>query len=119
MAPCTGTFGSVTAPKRITVEATSTNEEAVYSLTVVVLPRDVGEVVFEHFVYSRTALENGTAAWDLEPSRIYRMALIADRAVEVHTTIDLPARRIFDETCSSAGPGLVGVFNLPTRRVAS
>jgi len=119
MAPCTGTFGSVTAPKLIKVQATSTDKKAVYSLTVVVLPRDNDEMVFEHFVYSRTALENGTAAWDLEPSRIYKMALIADRAVEVTTTIDLPNRQIFNSKCSSAGPGLVGVWTLPTRRVAS
>ena len=116
MPPCTGTFGAVTSPKRLRVQATSTNAEAVYSLTVVVLPRDNQDTAFEHFVFTRTALENGTAAWDLEPSRIYRMAIIADRAVEVTTTLDLPQRQIFNSVCKSDGPGLVGSWTLPTRR---
>jgi hypothetical protein len=118
MPPCTGTFGAVKAPKRVTVEATTSDKKAVYSLTVVVLPRDADAVVFEHFVFTRTALENGSAAWDLDPARIYKLALVADKAVTLATTIDLSGKQIFDSSCGSAAPGLVGLWTLPTRKVA-
>jgi hypothetical protein len=118
MPPCTGTFGAFTAPKTITVQATTTDEEAVYSLSVVVQPRGE-DIVFEHFVHSRTDLENGTASWVLEPSRVYTLALLTDRALTLQTTIEVGTREIVNSSCSNLGPGLAGLWTIPTRRVAS
>jgi hypothetical protein len=115
MPPCTGTFGAVKTPRRVTVKATTSDKKAVYSLTVVVLPRDEA-LVFEHFTFTRSALENGTAAWDLDAARIYKMSIAADRAVTLDTTIDLDGKVIFQSKCSSEGPGLVSLWTLPTRK---
>jgi hypothetical protein len=118
MAPCTGTFGAFTAPKPVKVQATTTDDEAVYSLTVVVQPRGE-DVVFEHFTHSRTELENGTVTWNLEPSRIYTLALMTDRALTLQTTIDVGTRQIVSSSCSNSGPGVAGLWTIPTRKVAS
>jgi hypothetical protein len=118
MPPCTGTFGAFTAPKSITVQATAADEEAVYSLSVVVQPRGE-DVVFEHFVHRRTDLENGTASWVLEPSRIYTLALLTDRALTLQTTITVGTREIVNGSCSNLGPGVAGLWTVPTRRVTS
>lgn len=118
MPPCTGTFGAFAAPKPIKVQATTTDEEAVYSLSVVVQPRGE-DVLFEHFVHGRTDLENGTATWNLEPARVYTLALLTDRALTLQTTIKVGTQTIVDSSCSSSGPGLAGLWTIPTRRVAS
>jgi hypothetical protein len=118
MPPCTGTFGAFRAPKPIRIQATTTDADAVYSLSVVVQPRGE-DMVFEHFVFARTALENGTAGWDLEPSRLYTLALMTDRALTVQTTIEVGTNQIVNSSCDNSGPGLAGLWTIPTRRVAS
>jgi hypothetical protein len=118
MPPCSGTFGAFTAPKPIKVQATTTDPKAVYSLSVVVQPRGE-EVVFEHFVHTRTDLENGNAAWNLEASRVYTLALLTDRALTLQTTIEVGTNQIVNGSCKSSGPGLAGLWTIPTRKVTS
>jgi hypothetical protein len=115
MPPCTGTFGAFRAPKPIKVQATTDDEEAVYSLSVVVQPRGE-DVVFEHFNHSRTDLETGAATWNLEPSRIYTLALLTDRALTLQTTIEVGTDEIVNSSCSNSGPGVAGLWTIPTRR---
>lgn len=118
MPPCTGTFGAFKAPRTITVRATTNDQNAVYSLSVVVQPRGE-DIIFEHFTHSRTDLENGTATWTLEASRVYTLALITDRALTLQTTIDVDTNQIVNSQCSNAGPGVAGLWTIPTRRVTS
>jgi len=118
MPPCTGTFGAFQAPKRIRVQATTPNNDAVYSLSVVIRPR--GEApASEPLVFTRTALEDGTAAWDLEASRIYTLVLLTDRALTLATTIEVGTKQIVNGSCSNSAPGVAGLWTIPTRKVAS
>jgi hypothetical protein len=118
MPPCARTFGAFAAPKPIKVQATTADDKAVYSLSVVVQPRG-SDIVFEHFVHSRTDLENGTATWNLEPSRVYTLALMTDRALTLQTSIEAGDDEIVNSSCSSSGPGVAGLWTIPTRKVTS
>jgi hypothetical protein len=111
MPPCTGTFGAFKASKPISVKATSNDGEAVFSLSVVVQPRG-SDVVMEHWVHSRTDLENGTATWGLESSRVYTLAVMTNRAltVPIGTIVSELARR-------GLAPALL--LNLPSPATAA
>lgn len=118
MPPCTGTFGAFKAPRPIRVQAKSSDKKAVFSLSVVVQPRG-NDVVMEHWVHSRTDLETGAAAWNLEASRVYTLALMTDRALTIDTVIEVGGKPIVQSKCSSSGPGVAGIWTVPTRRVDS
>lgn len=114
MPPCTGTFGTFPAPQPIRVRATSTDQEAVFSLSVVVQPRG-NDVVIEHWIHSRTDLESGAAAWELETGRVYTLAILTNRELTVQTLIEIGGNAIVESECSSSGPGVAGIWTIPTQ----
>ncbi|HYG64259.1 MAG TPA: hypothetical protein VEL74_16905 [Thermoanaerobaculia bacterium] len=118
MPPCTDNFGTFPAPATIRVLTRPEDQNVVYSLSVVVQARD-SEVVFEHFVHSRTDLENGAATWTLEPSRVYTLALITLGALTLRTVIEVDGNPIVNSSCSNSGAGVVGVWTIPTGGGAS
>jgi hypothetical protein len=70
------------------------------------------DVVMEHWVHSRTDLENGTATWGLESSRVYTLAVMTNRAltVPIGTIVSELARR-------GLAPALL--LNLPSPATAA
>lgn len=115
MPPCMKTFPAFKAGKPILVKATTQDQNAVFSLRVVVVSRAEKQIV-ETFDHGREDLENGLATWTLSPACSYLMVISTDRDVSLQTSIDVGANQIFASACSSGGPGRAANFNLATRK---